>query len=191
MRWPASSGMSATLLCIRSRMTALTPFMSASAMSASSEGARAVVSGRIVAATARRLGVGASGGKVPPHRQMGRGTSGAGGGVTGGGAYTPPPPNLRSMVPLPTSCARGEEQLPDVNALFRRQVQLVARLDVERLVPGIDVPDDAVGAVLIRAVRVGQDLLALRILTVLALPRLGEGDEEALVAGEAVDDWRL
>ena len=29
IRWPASSGISATLLCIRSRMTALTPFMSA------------------------------------------------------------------------------------------------------------------------------------------------------------------
>ncbi len=42
IRWPASSGISATLLCMRSRMTALTPFMSAatSAISASSDGAR-------------------------------------------------------------------------------------------------------------------------------------------------------
>ena len=42
MRCPASSGISATLLCIRSRITALTPFMSlaTSAISASSEGWR-------------------------------------------------------------------------------------------------------------------------------------------------------
>ena len=43
IRWPASSGISATLLCMRSRMTALTPFMSAATrvIIASSDGSRA------------------------------------------------------------------------------------------------------------------------------------------------------
>src|SRR3954452_16555829 len=54
MRCPASSGMSATLLCIRSRITALTPFMSlaTSAIKGSSEGSRAPMRLWIVAATA-------------------------------------------------------------------------------------------------------------------------------------------
>jgi hypothetical protein len=58
IRWPASSGISATLLCMRSRMTALTPFRSlvTKAISASSEGSRAGLSGWMVAATAPRLG---------------------------------------------------------------------------------------------------------------------------------------
>ena len=78
-----------------------------------------------------------------------------------------------------------------MDPLLGRQIQLVARLDVERLVPGVDVTNDAVDPVLARAVRVGEDLLALGILALLLLPRLGVGDEEALVAGQAVDDRRL
>src|SRR6185503_20151964 len=80
---------------------------------------------------------------------------------------------------------------PDVHALIRREIELVARLHVERLVPGVDVPDDAVDAIFLRAVRVGKELRAQRPLARLALPALGVGDEEALVAGIAVDHRRL
>src|SRR5689334_25386501 len=82
-------------------------------------------------------------------------------------------------------------RLPDVDALFRRQVKLVAGLNVECLVPGVDIPNDAVGPVLVGAMRVGQDLLAKRILAVLALPSLGITDEKTLVARQAVDHRRL
>ena len=49
----------------------------------------------------------ALGRKVPPHRQMGRGTSVAGGGVTGAGVFYPS--TMLRMVPLPTRFARREE----------------------------------------------------------------------------------
>src|SRR6478672_11436217 len=77
-----------------------------------------------------------------------------------------------------------------MDALLGRQVELVAGLHVERLVPGVNVADDAVHAILARAVLVGDDLLAFGILTLLFLPRLGVGDEEALIAGKAVDHRR-
>ena len=50
-----------------------------------------------------------------------------------------------------------------MNTLLRRKIQLVAGLHVERLVPGVDVPDDAVHSILARAVLVGDDLLALGV----------------------------
>src|SRR5205085_11514838 len=85
----------------------------------------------------------------------------------------------------------GYAKSPDVNALLRRQIELVARLDVERLVPGVDVPDDAVHAILARAVLIGDDLLTLGIFTLLFLPRLGVGNEEALITCQAVNDRRF
>src|SRR6185369_13745504 len=98
IRWPASSGIRATLLCIRSRMTALTPFMSVatSAIIASSEGSRLVVS-----------------------------------------VWTVP----LFLAPL-----------PDVHPLFWRQIELVARLDVEGFVPRVEIADDPIDAILLRAV---------------------------------------
>src|SRR5579884_1727651 len=80
---------------------------------------------------------------------------------------------------------------PDVHPLVGRQIELVARLDVERLVPGVEVPHDSVDPVLVRAVRVAQQLLPLGTFAALALPRLRISNEEALVAGVAVDHWRL
>ena len=48
---------------------------------------------------------------------------------------------------------RGEKgRSPDPDALVRRQVELVARLDVERAVPGVDIADDAVDPILGRRV---------------------------------------
>ena len=78
-----------------------------------------------------------------------------------------------------------------MDALIGRQVHLVAGLDVERLVPSVDVADDAVDPILRRAVLVGQQLGTQGAFALLGLPAVAVGDEEALVAGEAVDDRRL
>src|ERR671913_506242 len=61
IRWPASSGISATLLCMRSRMTALTPFMSAATrlIIAASDGSRLECSGWTVAVMPSALAAGA------------------------------------------------------------------------------------------------------------------------------------
>src|SRR5579875_2885967 len=86
---------------------------------------------------------------------------------------------------------RGSSIAPDADPLVRRQVQLVARLDVERRIPRAEIAHDAVDPILLRAVRIAEQLRALGILARLALPGGGEGEEEALVAGEAVDHRRL
>ena len=77
--------------------------------------------------------------------------------------------------------------LPDPDALFGRQVHLVARLDVEGLVPFIEVPDHAEDPVHARRVRPGLQLAAQRRLAELGAPDLGPGHEEALITGKAVD----
>src|SRR5689334_14621 len=56
--------------------------------------------------------------------------------------------------PLRTSC-EGVEALPDFHALFRRQVQLVAGLHVERRVPRLEIAQHAVGARFTVRVRIG------------------------------------
>src|SRR6185369_6086291 len=112
-----------------------------------------------------------------------------GGGVTGAAPSTPPP--CCAWFPSPSLCDGEERQSPHVHPLLRRQVQLVAGLDVERLVPGVEIADDAVDAILGRAVLVGQQLGAERAFALLGLPAVAVGDEEALVAGQAVDDRRL
>src|SRR6185369_2757463 len=86
---------------------------------------------------------------------------------------------------------RPSNWLPDVDPLLGRQIEFVAGLHVERFVPGVDVPDDAVDPIFVGAVRVGQNLLTLGIFTILALPRLSVSKEEALVAGQAVDNRRF
>src|SRR5579875_217502 len=63
---------------------------------------------------------------------------------------------------------------PDMHALVGREVELVARLDVERRIPGVDVADDAVDAILGRAVRIDQQRLALGALALLGAPHLRE-----------------
>src|SRR5262245_10172558 len=77
---------------------------------------------------------------------------------------------------------------PDVHALIWRQIQSVAWLDVEGCVPGVDIPHDSVGAVFRRTVGIGDELLTQGGLAGLGLPRLRVGEEEALVAAQAVDD---
>src|SRR3984885_7320294 len=74
---------------------------------------------------------------------------------------------------------------PHGHALGRRQVELLTGLHRERLVPGIEIAH-GVGAVLGRGVPVGDHLLPQRRLADLALPGLGEAQEEQLLAAEAV-----
>src|SRR3712207_2656770 len=82
-------------------------------------------------------------------------------------------------------------RLPDPDALFRRDVERIAGLDVERTIPGVDVaerrerPDHA------RRVRTGGELLTQRVVAEHRAPHLRPSEEEALVAGEAVDHRSL
>src|SRR4030095_17122698 len=62
------------------------------------------------------------------------------------------------------------------------------RRDVEGRVPGVDIPHDSVGAVFRRTVRIGDELLTQRALAGLGLPCLRVGEEEALIAAQAIDD---
>src|SRR4030095_11836923 len=71
------------------------------------------------------------------------------------------------------------------------KVHFVPRLHVESLVPGIDIPNDAVDAILGRAVLIGQELGSHRPLALLRLPAVAVGDKEALVARQALDHGRL
>src|SRR5205085_11752570 len=82
-------------------------------------------------------------------------------------------------------------RLPDMDSLIGRQVQLVARLYVERLVPGVDIADDAVHPIFRRAVRVAEQALAKRAFADPGAPALAVGQEEPPVAGPAVDHRRL
>src|SRR4051794_6049171 len=75
---------------------------------------------------------------------------------------------------------------PDVRAFLRRNVHRAVGRDSERLVPRFDVaqrPEDPEPA---RAMRVGRDLAAQRILALLLAPYLGVGEEETLIAGQPV-----
>src|SRR6185312_9951595 len=175
IRCPASSGMSATLLCMRSRITALTPFMSAatSPISGSSDGACWVFSGRTVAVTAPAL----KRWLVPRQEAVICECSGA--------------IQHRLDCLVAGLLTMAMKALPNMDALVRGEVELVARLHVECLVPGVDVPNDAVHPILAGAVLVGDDLLPLGVLALLLLPGLRPGDEEALVAGQPVNYRRL
>src|SRR4051794_20996493 len=68
---------------------------------------------------------------------------------------------------LPSSKPGWRVRLPDVRALLRRDVHRVARLDAERVVPGLDVRQRAQHAEAARAMRIGGDLAAKRIGTLL------------------------
>ena len=72
------------------------------------------------------------------------------------------------------------------NALVRRQIVFRAGLNVEGVVPGVDVAQRADDAELGGRVRIGGDLLLQRLVAIFRLPDLGPAVEEALVAGRAV-----
>jgi len=78
------------------------------------------------------------------------------------------------------------ETLPDLHALVGREVKLLALLDVEGRVPGVDVAHRQ-RPELAGRVTVGQNALAKCLVSHFCGPRLSEGDEEALVSSEAVE----
>ena len=76
--------------------------------------------------------------------------------------------------------------LPDVDAVFGGEVELVGGLDVEGGVPAVVVADGG-GAEFAGGVGIDEDLLAESGVASDGAPVLTEGDEELLVAGEVVD----
>src|SRR5690606_6226614 len=76
---------------------------------------------------------------------------------------------------------------PDPHAVFRLDVQRVAFLDAEGVVPGVDVAQRGEGADVARRVSDVDRLLAQGVVAPQGAPDLGPAEEEALVAGEAVD----
>src|SRR4051812_28119808 len=80
-------------------------------------------------------------------------------------------------------------RLPDPRALGRCKIELVARLDLECRIPGVDVPDDAVYPELAPAVRIAGGEVADIFVGCLASPHLSPAKEHALVAGHPVDHW--
>src|SRR5688572_726661 len=78
---------------------------------------------------------------------------------------------------------------PDFDALVRRQIVLVARLHVERFVPRIDIANGP-DALDIRRVPIRDHYLAQIFIAMLDSEELRPAEEEALVAGEAVDHRR-
>ena len=78
-----------------------------------------------------------------------------------------------------------------MDALVGWQVKLVPGCNVKGGVPWVEIAHDSVDAIFVGAMRITQQLLPLGALTHLALPRRGEGNEEALIAGIAPDDGRL
>ena len=73
-----------------------------------------------------------------------------------------------------------------MDAFVGGEIEGLAGLDVEGWVPGVAVADGE-GAVFGGSVGVGEDLPALVGFAGFGLPVLAEGEEELLVAGEAVD----
>src|SRR4051812_10906689 len=75
--------------------------------------------------------------------------------------------------------------LPNLHARLRRQVQLSSRLNIESLIPGVEVAH-GVGAILIRrmTIRSQQDFEKLR--AHLAAPTLRVSDEETLIIRQPI-----
>src|SRR5262245_39581110 len=69
-------------------------------------------------------------------------------------------------------------------------IQLVARLNVECRIPGINVGQRPVHPEVSRAVDIRHHLLAQCAIAIFGAPHLGPRDEEALIAAEPVDDRR-
>src|SRR5689334_23900003 len=106
--------------------------------------------------------------------------SGLSGGVmlTSGASETVP-----SLIP---SSSRRTCRLPDLHAILRPQIELVAFLHAEGRIPGVEIAHRQC-AILRRRVAVGEQLLAQRRLSRLQPPGLRIRDEELLVAGIAAE----
>src|SRR4051812_10742945 len=76
--------------------------------------------------------------------------------------------------------------LPDLHPIRRRQIHSVPWLNIERPLECVVVHQRDECAVLTWRVRVGEQLLAQRIVAHRATPDLRETHEEALIAGESI-----
>jgi len=111
-------------------------------------------------------------GEAPPFPegfQVASEDGGCGGGLTGvsvaarrlpGGPHRSRNKKARGVAAGFSSSEVVQENLPDVYAIFRLDVELVAFLDVESGVPGVHVAHDAVGAEFRHGVRIGDEALA-------------------------------
>src|SRR5581483_9079704 len=79
---------------------------------------------------------------------------------------------------------------PDANAVLGFDVVGVAFLDAEGRIPGVDIAQRREGADLPGRVRIGHELLAQSAIAHHRPPHLPPSEEDALVAGEAVEDRR-
>src|SRR4029079_2553596 len=80
---------------------------------------------------------------------------------------------------------------PDPDARLRRAKQPVSGFDVERLVEAVDVGGGGIRAQRCREVDAGLQRRAHVLVAFLRAPDLRPAHEQALLAGEAVDDRRL
>src|SRR3546814_5056597 len=75
---------------------------------------------------------------------------------------------------------------PDADAVFRRQIQRLARLYLEGLIPRVKIARDP-SPLDRRRMRIGGDALRQILLAIVTPPHLRPAEEEALVTGRAVD----
>lgn len=66
--------------------------------------------------------------------------------------YALPIPTSLDVLDLPIAALRPPPSSPNPDTFFGRKIEFVARLHIERLIPGIDISDDAVDTKLPRAV---------------------------------------
>ena len=71
--------------------------------------------------------------------------------------------------------------------MFRWKVERIARLDVECLIPAVDIPDCAVGAEFSGTMDIGSQAAARLGIGRKHAPQLAPAEEIALIAGEAID----
>src|SRR5262245_958682 len=84
--------------------------------------------------------------------------------------------------------AGTESSLPDLHEIGGRAIELVARLQVERVVERVDVGQRHERAIHPGRVGVGQQLIAQRLVARFEPPHLRVAEEEALIAAEAADN---
>src|SRR5216684_769122 len=99
-------------------------------------------------------------------------------------------PNGRRKRPPSRVAVRVESltpYLPDPDAILWLDILRVPLFHAERFVPGVDVAEGGEGAHLAGGMRVGGDELAEGIVARQRAPHLGPAQEDALIAGEAVD----
>src|SRR5437764_13409023 len=80
--------------------------------------------------------------------------------------------------------------LPDARAFFRRNIECLTGLHSEGRIPGVDIGDDTVDAILAIAVRIAGGEVSDRFRGHLPSPDLRPTHTHTLVASQPVDDLR-